>query len=103
MKKNTTLELAEGWRFFSKNPQGLALTGKLYELTLHYDFICYFFLEEAFLLFLFCRKFYVFRCSDFMKLHVTMTVVWVGGAGTVCVVFSRITRVDGDGGVGASA
>jgi len=29
------------------------LTGKLYELTLHYDFICYFFPEEAFLIFLF--------------------------------------------------
>ncbi len=32
-----------------------------------------------------------------------MTVVWVGRAGTMRVVFSRIPRVDGDGGVGASA
>ena len=38
-KKNTTAQPAERWRFFSKNPQGLALTGKLYELTLHYNFI----------------------------------------------------------------
>ena len=32
-----------------------------------------------------------------------MPLVWVGRAGTIRIVFSRTPRVDGDGGVGASA